>query len=140
TAWEGVDLGGDGDIALVSRGECPFGEKAVAAGEAGAEAVIVYNTEEGPLNGTLGAVEPTSAPATGITQELGESLLEAMDAGPVTLQFVLDKTMEERETFNVLAETATGSDDNVIMLGSHLDGVLEGPGINDNGSGTAGVL
>ena len=139
-AWDGVDLSGDDDIAIVSRGDCAFAAKAVAAGEAGAEAVIIYNNTAGALNGTLGGVEPTSAPATGVTQAVGEELLAKMAAGPVTMTFVLDKTMEERETFNVIAETDTGRDDNVVMLGAHLDGVHDGAGINDNGSGTAGIL
>lgn len=137
-AYGGADL--TGQIALVSRGDCTFGEKAVAAGEAGAEAVIIYNNTSGDLNGTLGGVEPTSAPATGVTQAVGQELLAEMAAGPVTMTFVLEKTMEERETFNVLAETATGRDDNVVMMGAHLDGVHDGPGINDNGSGVAGIL
>lgn len=139
-AWDGVDLSGDSDIALVSRGSCSFALKAVSAGEAGAEAVLIYNNEAGVLNGTLGGVEPTSAPATGITMAEGQALLEKMAAGPVTMTFVLEKTMEERETFNVIAETDSGRDDNVVMLGAHLDSVGDGPGINDNGSGTAGIL
>jgi Zn-dependent M28 family amino/carboxypeptidase len=40
----------------------------------------------------------------------------------------------------VVAQTATGSPDNVVMAGAHLDSVPEGPGINDNGSGTAALL
>ncbi|WP_338750347.1 M20/M25/M40 family metallo-hydrolase [Janibacter alittae] len=139
-AWDGVDLSGDSDIALVSRGDCSFAAKAVSAGEAGAEAVLIYNNVEGPLNGTLGGVEPTSAPATGISMAEGQALLQKTAAGPVTMSFVLDKTMEQRETFNVLAETDTGRDDNVVMLGAHLDSIGDGPGINDNGSGTAGIL
>ena len=137
-AYDGADL--TGQIALVSRGDCTFAAKAVAAGDVGAEAVIVYNNTEGALNGTLGGVEPGSAPAAGITQAEGQNLLAKMAAGPVTMEFVLDKTMEERETFNVIAETETGRDDNVVMLGAHLDGVHDGAGINDNGSGTAGIL
>ena len=35
----------------------------------------------------------------------------------------------------MLTETQRGSSDSVVMLGGHLDGVLGGPGINDNGSG-----
>ena len=38
---------------------------------------------------------------------------------------------------NVLADTAGGNPDNVTIVGSHLDSVPEGPGINDNGSGSA---
>jgi aminopeptidase Y len=43
-------------------------------------------------------------------------------------------------TSNVLAETAGGDPDKVVMVGAHLDSVDQGPGINDNGSGTAAVL
>ena len=43
-------------------------------------------------------------------------------------------------TFNVLAETHRRNDDNVVMAGAHLDSVLAGPGINDNGSGSAAIL
>jgi aminopeptidase S len=42
-------------------------------------------------------------------------------------------------SINVLAERA-GAGDEVIMLGAHLDSVLAGPGINDNGSGVAALL
>jgi aminopeptidase Y len=41
---------------------------------------------------------------------------------------------------NVLAETPGGDPNNVIMVGAHLDSVQEGPGINDNGSGSAAIL
>ena len=47
---------------------------------------------------------------------------------------------EVAESFNVIAETKQGRDDNVVMLGAHLDGVEEGPGINDNGTGSATIL
>jgi len=43
-------------------------------------------------------------------------------------------------TTNVLAETITGNPDQVVLVGSHLDGVTVGPGINDNGSGTSANL
>ena len=33
-----------------------------------------------------------------------------------------------------------GRPDNVVMAGGHLDSVPEGPGINDNGSGSAALL
>ncbi|GAB3252813.1 hypothetical protein GCM10027562_13540 [Arthrobacter pigmenti] len=44
------------------------------------------------------------------------------------------------ESFNIIAETQTGSDENVIMLGAHLDGVRNSPAINDNASGVAALL
>jgi Zn-dependent M28 family amino/carboxypeptidase len=56
------------------------------------------------------------------------------------VQIVTDTFIDIRTTWNVLAETAAGRDDNVVMLGAHLDSVAEGAGINDNGSGSAGIL
>ena len=41
---------------------------------------------------------------------------------------------------NVIAESRGGNPDNVVMAGAHLDSVQRGPGINDNGSGTAAIL
>jgi Zn-dependent M28 family amino/carboxypeptidase len=43
-------------------------------------------------------------------------------------------------TYNLFAETVAGRDDQVIVIGAHLDSVIEGPGINDNGSGTTALL
>ena len=51
----------------------------------GAAAVIVYNNAAGALNGTLGGVDPATAPATGVTQATGQSLLAKMANGPVTV-------------------------------------------------------
>ena len=47
---------------------------------------------------------------------------------------------ELKTTYNVLAETPGGDADNVVMAGAHLDSVGAGPGINDNGSGSAAIL
>jgi Zn-dependent M28 family amino/carboxypeptidase len=136
--WGEVDA--TDQIALVSRGVCSFAAKAVAAGEAGAEAVIIYNNIEGDLNGTLGGENDAFVPATGISQEAGQALLTDLAEGSVNVTLDLQVFSETRETFNVLAETAAGRDDNVVMLGAHLDSVNEGAGINDNGSGSAGIL
>ncbi|MBE7324479.1 M28 family peptidase [Nocardioides sp. Y6] len=136
--WDGVEA--TGKIAVVSRGECPFADKTVAAAEAGAAAVIVYNNTTGALNGTLGNPIEGSAPGVGVTQAEGEALLGAMDAGPVTGSFLLQTSIETQETFNVLAETRGGDPDNVVMLGAHLDSAPEGPGISDNATGSAAVL
>lgn len=43
-------------------------------------------------------------------------------------------------SWNLIAEWPHGDANNVIMAGAHLDSVSSGPGINDNGTGTAGVL
>jgi Zn-dependent M28 family amino/carboxypeptidase len=130
-------LAAEGAVVLVSRGFCPFGQKALVAGEVGAAAVIVYNNGPGVLNGTLGGVDPAGAPAAGVTQEQGAALAEQEGA---TVSIELQGLMEDRTTYNVIAETQTGRHDNVVMAGAHLDGVGDGPGINDNGTGSAALL
>ena len=41
---------------------------------------------------------------------------------------------------NVIAELDGTEHDNVVMAGAHLDSVPAGPGINDNGSGSAALM
>jgi Zn-dependent M28 family amino/carboxypeptidase len=41
------------------------------------------------------------------------------------------------KTKNVIATSKKGDPDQKVVVGSHLDSVTEGPGINDNGSGTS---
>jgi len=47
---------------------------------------------------------------------------------------------EQRESYNVLADTGSGDPASTVVVGAHLDSVPEGPGINDNASGAAGIL
>lgn len=42
--------------------------------------------------------------------------------------------------WNLLAEWPRGDANSVVMAGGHLDSVTSGPGINDNGSGSAALL
>ena len=137
-AWTGVDL--TGQVALVSRGECTFAQKSLTAAAAGAEAVIIYNNADGDLSGTLGAPSEDYVGTVGVTRELGQELLAQTRAGGATVTLDLEQLVEQRPTWNVLAETRTGSEDDVVMLGAHLDGVPAGPGIHDNASGSAVVL
>jgi Zn-dependent M28 family amino/carboxypeptidase len=129
--------GAAGKVALVSRGACTFAQKALSAAEAGALAVLVYNNVPGAVNGTLGAPDENSAPAAGVSQADGQALL-SQNGAPVTLD--LQGFMEDRTTYNVIAETQTGRHNNVVMAGAHLDSVAAGPGINDNGTGSAALL
>ena len=134
-------------VVLVQRGECAFGEKTVNATEAGAAGVVIYNNEAGPLNGTLGERFEGSAPSVALLQEDGErlrdELIAAAEEDPA-VELSGDLTLETEfvtvETWNVMAETTAGDPDSVQMLGAHLDGVPEGPGANDNGSGSAALL
>ena len=61
-------------------------------------------------------------------------------AQPGSTAFVEVLPAETRTDYNVIAELPGKNDDNVVMAGAHLDSVIEGPGINDNGSGSAALL
>jgi carboxypeptidase Q len=124
-----------GRIALVKRGECTFADKSVLAAAAKAAAVIVYNNAAGSLAGTLGGVSSTYAAIAGISQADGETLLSAAAASAVSVSLEIDSRVENRTTFNVIAETKGGDHKNVVSLGGHTDSVEAGPGINDDGSG-----
>lgn len=116
-------------VAFVSRGTCSFGAKSLAAKEAGAAGVIVYNNVPGPLSGTLGAPFLEYAPIMGISQEASAPILESLKAGEVTIDFNVNATVEKRVNYNVIAETKKGDHDNVLVLGGHTDSVTQGPGI-----------
>jgi Zn-dependent M28 family amino/carboxypeptidase len=126
-----------GAVVLVRRGTCPFGVKATNAAAARAAAVLVVNNLDGPLEqATLG--DATGIPPTaGLSKADGDTLAGRAGA---TVNLVLATTIEERSSRNVIAQTTTGNPDNVVMAGAHLDSVAAGPGINDNGSGTATLL
>ncbi|WP_327087908.1 M28 family metallopeptidase [Nonomuraea sp. NBC_01738] len=42
--------------------------------------------------------------------------------------------------YNVIADWPGGDPNDILMVGAHLDSVTAGPGINDNGSGSAAIL
>jgi Zn-dependent M28 family amino/carboxypeptidase len=128
-----------GSVALISRGTCPFAAKAQLAKAAGAVGAVIYNNVPGNLQGTLGAVDDY-APTVGVTDETGAALLAKIEAGETVATYSVTAINETRTTYNVIAETKGGKKDDVLMLGGHTDSVYAGPGINDDGSGTIGVL
>jgi len=46
----------------------------------------------------------------------------------------------EVETNNLIFESVLGNPNDIVVIGAHSDGVEEGPGNNDNGSGTSTIL
>lgn len=136
---EATDFAGfpAGNIALIRRGACTFALKATNAYNAGASGVVIYNNAPGVLNGTLGATFTLNIGVTSVTDVVGAQL--ASTPGLV-LRLKTDTFRGQATTYNIFAETKTGNPDNVVMAGAHLDSVNAGPGINDNGSGTAALL
>ncbi|MBC2904703.1 M28 family metallopeptidase [Streptomyces cupreus] len=129
-----------GKIALIKRGGCTFAVKQANAHAAGAVGAVIYNNTGGTLNGTIGDATLGKIPTGGITQADGEALAAEAAKGPVKVTLDIRELRENRTTFNVVAETRGGDAANTVFLGAHLDSVTDGPGINDNGSGSAGIL
>jgi hypothetical protein len=148
--FAGLDWSGDSDIALVQRGTCFFGTKAYYAEQAGAEAVIIMNQGNTPDREALIVADGTSVdppipgapgPVTHGIPVVGASFADGVALSqPGSTAFVKVLPAETRTDFNVIAELDGKNDDNVVMAGAHLDSVIEGPGINDNGSGSAAIL
>ncbi|MCZ4555001.1 M28 family peptidase [Rhodococcus maanshanensis] len=123
-------------IVVVRRGVCPFSTKEQMAADHGAVAVVVFNNEDGPLaGGTLGEDTDPRIPAVSVPGSEGPAVAAAPE-----LSLKLEAVTEAATSRNVIAQTTTGSTENVVLVGAHLDSVEKGPGINDNGSGSAAVL
>ena len=126
-------------VALVQRGTCNFSVKVDNAVAAGYDAVIIFNEgqvgRDGVLAGTLGV--QYDVPVIGISYADGVDLYEATQAGALDVDVNVDITNDTRTTYNVIADSKGGDENKVVVVGAHLDSVTEGPGINDNGSGTA---
>jgi hypothetical protein len=148
--FAGLDWSGDNDIALVQRGTCFFGTKAYYAEQAGAEAVVIFNEGNTPERSGLIVADATSVdppipgnpgpvvhgiPVVGASFADGAALAQSGSTA-----FVDVVPAETRTDYNVIAELPGKNEDNVVMAGAHLDSVIEGPGINDNGSGSAALL
>ena len=145
---EAADFAGfpAGAIALMQRGTCSFGMKADNAAAAGAVGSVIFNDggdagRRSVINGTLGPPVRTF-PVVGTTLALGQDLANGISTGSTgsTVRLKVDRVVETRTTYNVIAETPGGDPNEVVVVGAHIDSVPRGPGINDNGSGSAAIL
>jgi len=147
-----------GQIALISRGACTFALKATNAFNAGATGVVIYNNSPGTLNGTLSSTFALDIGVTSVTLDVGQQLA---DIPGLVMRLKTETFRGQATTFNVLAESGKSkkskksekskkvkksnksnksNKSHVVMAGAHLDSVNAGPGIQDNGSGSAAIL
>ncbi len=139
-----------GNIALIQRGTCAFRIKADNAAAAGASGVVIFNEGNdvpdddrlGVLNGTLDPPATQSTiPVIGTSFAVGFELYQLATApAGARVHLQVDAGLVTKHSKNVIADTSGGRADRTIVLGAHLDSVPEGPGINDNGSGTSTIL
>ena len=134
----------EGNIALTQRGACAFRTKAEFAEAAGASAVIIFNQGDAEdrtdlFGGTLSSETITTIPVLSASYDLGVTLNDLADDS-LELRILTDALRERLTTRNVIAESVAGDPDTVVMAGAHLDSVSNGPGIQDNGTGSAAIL
>ncbi|CAI4288989.1 BBF_collapsed_G0004690.mRNA.1.CDS.1 [Saccharomyces cerevisiae] len=121
-----------------------FGDKSNLAGKFGFTAVVIYDNEpkskEG-LHGTLGEPTKHTVATVGVPYKVGKKLIANIALNiDYSLYFAMDSYVEFIKTKNIIADTKHGDPDNIVALGAHSDSVEEGPGINDDGSGTISLL
>eukprot|EP01112_Ceratiomyxa_fruticulosa_P011119 TRINITY_DN2993_c0_g1_i1.p1 TRINITY_DN2993_c0_g1~~TRINITY_DN2993_c0_g1_i1.p1 ORF type:complete len:499 (-),score=134.61 TRINITY_DN2993_c0_g1_i1:80-1576(-) len=132
--WDGFP---PGYIALVTRGVCAFQDKANLAANHSASAVLIYNDGADPSRtGLINAgVSSPGLPVFFATYAVG--LYLTYSPGPIVLSLSVNNKGGTTITKNVIAHTRAGKNDTAVVIGSHLDSVPAGAGINDNGSGSA---
>lgn len=131
-----------GVIVLTQPGPCRRRQAVEHAQQAGALALVTAYPDwsrDGVLRPTLIDPDGVEIPVIGATHALGVALDEAAAQGQ-EVRLAIHTSIEWRTSANVIASTPGGDPEHVVMLGGHLDSVIDGPGINDNGSGTMTVL
>lgn len=131
-----------GVIALVQPGECRRRDVVLNAQAAGVVGLITSYVDWGPdhvLRPTLIDGAGLSIPVVGTTGATGLAILAASQAGQ-QVHLEVHTTVAQVESPNIIGELPGGDPAHVVMLGGHLDSVVDGPGINDNGTGTMAIL
>lgn len=131
-----------GTILLVQPGPCYRRAQAESAQEAGALAIVIAYPQWEPgyvLRPTLLTPDGITIPVIGATREVGLALDDAA-AAAASVHLRMTTAIVDRPVANVIADSRGGDPSQVVMLGGHLDSVLDGPGIQDNGSGTMTIL
>lgn len=135
--WNGFAAG---SVAMVyGGGGCYTRLKVELAQEAGAVAIISLY----PTWARNEIRRPTLLDPAGITIPVIAAGREPSDAieglDGQTARVSVQAESRTATTDNIIA-TLPGRTERIVMLGGHLDSVLDGPGINDNGSGVATLL
>ncbi|CAF1108808.1 unnamed protein product [Adineta ricciae] len=144
--WRRANPPATGRVVLVKRGECTFLEKGALASKYRVAALLLYNDgtsadRRAPVFVTLG--ENNTLPALFLSFQLGQKLADAVQHRSNNVRVFININRTHEQPFpsdNICADTPTGDPTQTIIIGSHSDSVPGGPGINDNGSGSAANL
>jgi hypothetical protein len=132
----------EGAIVLVRSGPCRRRDAILAAQSRGAAAFVAGYPSAASgevLRPTLIDPNGLEIPAAAASRPAGDALAAVAAAGGKARLVTKAKTATAA-TRSIIAELPGSDPGAVIMLGAHLDSVVDGPGINDNGSGVAALL
>ncbi|TAJ17760.1 MAG: M28 family peptidase [Dehalococcoidia bacterium] len=124
-----------GKVVVLDRGVVPFAQKAANAFGAGAVGVIVVNNEDGQFRGTLGDSKVT-IPVVAVERSERARLMTLAQSGSVAT-VVSAAGSRQTPSQNVVGRNGDKCE---VYLGAHYDSVPEGPGANDNASGSSMLL
>ncbi|KAI2630764.1 leucine aminopeptidase 2 [Hypoxylon sp. NC1633] len=120
-----------GSIVLVPAGDCSLSMKSIAAGQAGADAIIVHESTQ--LSPSLGGHDNRHIPSARISNQVA-GYLKNFETPLWTDIFEVSTQFEE------VSRLECGDDDKTLLVGTHTDSVEGSAGINDNASGIASLL
>ncbi|CAF3640190.1 unnamed protein product [Rotaria socialis] len=135
-----------GHVALVKRGACTFIEQSTLAAKFNGAALLLYNDGTSPnhmLPMVVDMAQSYAIPALSLSYDLGERLANAARNPWKMVGVRITNILLNEESFavgNICVDTPTGDPTQTIVVGSHSDSVYSGPGINDDGSGSAANL
>ncbi|WP_236841313.1 PA domain-containing protein [Brevibacillus formosus] len=133
-----------GKIALVKRGEIPFGEKVRQAAAAGAVGLIIWNDREEGWNASLGEPLDIAVPVIALSKADGMKLQKRiMDKRPVKGTVKVEGAATTKQTsYNIVASRKPNQNDTgqVVMVSAHHDSAGLSAGANHNASGVAALL
>ncbi|MFS0554110.1 M28 family peptidase [Brevibacillus sp. 179-C9.3 HS] len=133
-----------GKIALVKRGEIPFGEKVRQAAAAGAVAIIIWNDRDEVWNATLGEPLDMAVPVISLSMADGRKLQKRiMDKQQVKGTVKVEGAVSSKQTsYNIVASRKPNQNDTgqVVIVSAHHDSAGLSTGANHNASGVASLL
>ncbi|MET1231812.1 MAG: M20/M25/M40 family metallo-hydrolase [Candidatus Limnocylindrales bacterium] len=131
-----------GAIVLVRSGPCFRRDQVIAAQAAGAGGFVAgYGSAPSGSVPRSTLIDPggLEIPAIAASGLVADALAALSEAGG-TARITTTGRTTETPTRSIIAELAGSEPGSVVMLGAHLDSVIDGPGINDDGSGVAALL
>ncbi|KAJ2602395.1 hypothetical protein GGF39_000759 [Coemansia sp. RSA 1721] len=144
-AEEAGDVSGKVAVVQPSR-KCTVFESAFMLEQLGASAVVFVRSARFKTPSTA-RVRITdwkegdplmTIPVLSVTHSVGQLLYSMTSSAYVDVE--TNTSIDVVKTFNVICVGRTGDPSSTVLVGSHLDSVAAGPGINDNGSGSASTL